>query len=111
MTNYTLTPTTLVNYPEANGQQNVVFRVVWNYAGVDGDYTASFSGQTDVNYVANTTFIPYSQLTLDQVSEWVTGAWGTDALAAYKSEIDRMIDLQKNPPTQVLSLPWILSRG
>ena len=34
-TTYTLTPTTLVNYPTAEGETDVVFRVVWNYSGAD----------------------------------------------------------------------------
>jgi hypothetical protein len=106
MTTYTLTPTTMVNYPQAEGQQDVVFRVVWNYSGVDGDYTSSFSGQTDLMYMAGTPFTPYAQLTQDQVVSWVLAAWGPEGTAANQAQIDAAIALEKNPPTQVLPLPW-----
>ena len=106
MTTYTLTPTTLVNYPQAEGQQDVVFRVVWSYAGVDGDYSASFSGQTDLTYKEGSPYTPYDKLAEDQVVGWVLDAWGPEQTAANQAQIDEAIALQKNPPTQVLPLPW-----
>lgn len=107
MTSYTLTPTTLVNYPSASGEENVVFRVVWSYRATDGDYTCSFSGQTDLEYHSGDPFIPYADLTEEQVVEWVLSAWGTEQTSSYRYQLDAMIENQKNPPTIVLPLPWV----
>lgn len=105
MTTYTLTPTTLVNYPQHEGETDVVFRVVWAYSGVDGDYSASFSGQTDLTYSGGP-FTPYADLTEEQVVGWVLGAWTPEQTADYQAQLDAQIEAQRNPPTQVLPLPW-----
>ena len=106
-TTYTLTPTTLVNYPQAEGETDVVYRVVWNYSGVDGEYLASFSGQTDVTYVQGAPFTAYADLTQDQIAGWVTSAWTPEQTAEYQAALDQSIEAQKNPTTQVLPLPWV----
>ena len=104
---YTLTPTTLVNYPQAESETDVVFRVVWNYSGVDGEFVASFSGQTDVTYTPGTPFTPYNDLTQEQVAGWVLDAWTPEQTAEYQAALDQSIEAQRNPTTQVLPLPWL----
>ena len=107
MTVYTLVPITLVSYPAADGQQDVVFRVGWNYNGVDAGYVASFYGQTELTYKEGSPYTPYDKLTEEQVVGWVLDAWGPEQTAANQARIDEAIALQKNPPTQVLPLPWV----
>ena len=107
-TTYTLTPTTLGNYPQAEGETDVVYRVVWNYSGVDGEYLASFSGETDVTYTQGTPFTPYNELTQEQVADWVLDAWIPEQTTEYQVQLDQSINNQKNPTTQVLPLPWII---
>lgn len=106
MITYKLTPTTLVNYPQAEGQTDVVFRIVWNYSGSDGDITASFCGQTDVTYTSGSPYTPYADLTEEQVIGWVLGSWSPEETASNQDQIEQQINNQKNPPTQVLPLPW-----
>jgi len=106
-TTYTLTPTTLANYPTAEGETDVVYRVVWNYSGADGEFVASFSGQTDITYTPGTPFTPYAELTQEQVAGWVTSAWAPEQTASYQATLDQSIEAQKNPTTQVLPLPWV----
>ena len=104
---YTLTPTTLINYPQAEGETDVVFCVVWNYSGVDGEYLASFSGRTDVTYVQGAPFTAYADLSQEQVAGWVLDAWTPEQTAEYQVQLDQSIEAQKNPTTQVLPLPWV----
>ena len=96
MINYTLTPTTLVNYPHYNGEDDVVFRVVWTYKATDEEYTSAFSGQTDLEYHSGDPFTPYADLTEEQVVEWVLEAWGAGKTAEYQAQLDGMIDNQKS---------------
>ena len=110
-TTYTLTPTTLGNYPTAEGETDVVFRVVWNYSGVDGEFVASFSSQTDVTYTQGTPFTAYAELTQEQVAGWVLDAWTPEQTAEYQAALDQSIEAQRNPTTQVLPLPWVAVDG
>ena len=104
---YTLTPTTLVNYPQAEGETDVVYRVIASYVGADGEYTASCFITTDVTYTQGTPFTPYAELTQEQVAGWVTSAWTPEQTAEYQAQLDQSIEAQKNPTTQVLPLPWV----
>ena len=106
-TTYTLTPTTLVNYPQAEGETDVVFCVIANYVAADGEYTAYWLTTTDVTYVEGTPFTPYADLTQEQVAGWVTSAWTPEQTAEYQAALDQIIEAQKNPTTQVLPLPWL----
>ena len=106
-TTYTLTPTTLVNYPQTEGETDVVYRVVWNYSGADGEFVSSFSDQTDVTYTQGAPFTPYAELTQEQVAGWVLDAWTPEQTAEYQATLDQSIEAQKNPTTQVLPLPWV----
>ena len=107
-TTYTLTPTTLVNYPQAEGEIDVVYRVIASYVGTDGEYTASFFTTTEVIYVQDEPFTPYADLTQEQVAGWVLDAWTPEQTAEYQAALDQSINNQKNPTTQVLPLPWII---
>ena len=106
-TTYTLTPTALANYPQAEGETDVVFRIIWAYVGVDDQFVASLSGGTDVTYVQGAPFTPYADLTQDQIAGWVTSAWTPEQTAEYQAALDQSIEAQKNPTTQVLPLPWV----
>ena len=104
---YTLTPTTLVNYPQAEGEVDVVYCVVSNYFGTDGEYTASCFISTDVTYVQGAPFTPYNELTQEQVVDWVLNAWTSETTAGYQASLAQNIESQRNPTTQVLPLPWM----
>ena len=104
---YTLTPTTLVNYPQAEGETDVVYRVIASYVAADAEYTASCFITTDVTYVQGAPFTPYADLTQEQVAGWVTSAWTPEQTAEYQAALDQSIEAQKNPTTQVLPLPWL----
>lgn len=92
-------------YPEADGEQDVVFTVHWTLSGSDGDYTGSAYGSISVTLDAGAPFTPYNQLTEAQVLGWV---WenGIDKDAT-EANIAQQIENQKNPPVVSPPLPWI----
>ena len=94
----------LPNYPQAEGQQDVVFQVNWTYIGVDGQYTASEKGAIGVTYVAGQPYTPYNELTEEQVIGWITSSIPENILNIYKDSINRNIQNQKE--IQILPLPW-----
>ena len=104
MTTYSWTINSLPNYPNAQGQTDVVFEVIWTLTGVDGQYSASEQGASAVNYVAGQPYTPYNQLTEQQVIGWITSSIPEQTLNIYKESIERNIAQQKQ--IQILPLPW-----
>lgn len=50
-------------------------------------------------------FIPFEQLSKEQVIEWVKSSLGDEAVLAYESAVAQQISDQKSPKTQS-GLPW-----
>jgi len=73
-------------YPEAEGEQNVVFQIAWVLSATDGAYNAAAYGSVDTTYVAGSPFTPYDQLTIDQVNGWVADALGPEGLAKAQAD-------------------------
>ena len=63
-------------YPEFDGEQDVVFQVHWTLTGTEGEYTGSVYGSVGVSLDAESPFTPYNELTLEQVIGWVQDALG-----------------------------------
>jgi hypothetical protein len=104
-TTYTWAVVAMKAYPEQAGYQNVVCGVNWTCAGVDGNFSYSYYGGTSVELDPNEPFIPYDQLTEDEVIGWVQSALGPEGIAEVYAEIDAQIASQQNAPTS-LPLPW-----
>ena len=96
----------LQSYPTYEGQPNCVFQINWVISGTDGTYWAASYGTTDVPYKSEDPYIPYDQLTFDDVLAWWNEHTTTDTIAAAHQQIDDSIAQQANPPTQSLPLPW-----
>lgn len=101
---YSWTINSLPNYPQYEGQTDVVFVVNWTLTGTDGQYTASEQGSVQSIYISGQPFTPYDQLTEEQVLGWVTSSVSEQTLNIYKESIDRNIAQQKE--IQILPLPW-----
>ena len=108
MTNsYQWSVNSMTAYPEAEGEQNVVFQIAWVLSATDGTYNAAAYGSVDTTYVAGTPFTPYDQLTLDQVNGWVSTALGPDGIAKAQADCDAAIAAQQAPDLPVTPpLPW-----
>lgn len=89
--------------PSVGDLSNVVAIVGWRCSGTDGDTKATAYGTVGLSDPTNG-FIPYDQLTKNQVLDWVY-ANGVDKDAIENSVINN-INEQKNPPVVRLPLPW-----
>lgn len=93
-----------------NNLQDVVVHVRWTCTGTDANNTTgTFSGATPFEAVANN-FTPYANLTLAQVTGWVTDVVNSNP--GYQQHIQDSIQTQinntYNPSSEVSgnSFPW-----
>mgnify|MGYP003348943662 FL=1 len=95
-------------YPQAEGQQDVVFQVGWQCSGTQTENAITYNGSVystcGVTYVAGTPYTPYNQLTQNQVLGWCW-ANGVDQ-AATEAAVQQQINNQINPPVVTPPLPW-----
>ena len=95
---YTWTIASLPAYPQYEGQTDVVFQVNWSCtASDDQGNAASLTGTTGVNYTAGEPYIPYNQLTQDEVLKWV---WAVTPQADTEAYLDGHLKSVNLP------LPW-----
>ena len=90
-------------YPQAEGQNDVVFQVNWQCNANDDGYSANSFGTVPVTYVAGSPYTPYDQLTQEQVWGWINPSIDRPEIEA---NLQAMIDVQKNPPVVTPPLPW-----
>lgn len=93
-------------YPELDGETDVVFTVHWTLNGTDGAYAGSVYGSVGVTLDAGATFVPYADLTEEQVIGWVQDALGAEQVASYEANVAQQIANDKNPPVVTPPLPW-----
>lgn len=101
---YTWAVTAMDEYPELDGEQDVVFNVHWSCSGTDGTYSSSVYSTQSVTVDSGEPFTPYASLTQDQVLGWVWSS-GVDKTAA-EATVAQNIANQINPPVVSLPLPW-----
>ena len=89
---------------ELDNYTDVVIEVGWSCVGTDGTYFASVPGLTRITFNDTSTYTPYSDLTEEQVLNWIYSS-GVDE-ASVQAQINTQIDLQINPPIVILPLPW-----
>ena len=108
MTTINWTISALNCYPESEGQTNVVFTVHWRCDGsqqIDGKtYHGSVYSTTGVSYTSGTTYIPYANLTKEDVLGWVWNS-GIDK-NSIEAAVQLQIDNAVNPPVITPVLPW-----
>ena len=92
-------------YVEAEGEENVIFRVNWVYVGQDGEDVVSESAMQDYTYTAGEPFVPYedSEAFEDVVIGWLEGSLDVPAMQA---TIAAGIALLKNPVKEELYFTW-----
>ena len=100
---YTWTVSQLDCYPQEGGNTDVVFTVHWQLTGTDGTYNGSVYSTCAVPAPTGT-FIPYANLTQEQVLGWIW-AGGVDKDSA-EAAVQTQIDNQINPPVVSPPLPW-----
>lgn len=89
--------------PVEGSLTDVVINAGWRCTGVDGDCAGSVYGSCSFP-APDDDFIPYADLTQDQVLGWCW-ANGVDQ-AATEAAVQTQIDNQINPPVIQPPLPW-----
>lgn len=96
----------LTAYPQSQNQTDVVFCIDWRLLGTQDIYSATCYGQINVEYVPETAYTPYQNLTEAQVLSWVHNAMGPERVLTYEANIDAQLESQVNPVIINLPLPW-----
>lgn len=93
-------------YPHAYGEYDVVFNVHWTLFGTDGQYSGVLYSATHVQNDPAEPFVPYTDLTQEQVLGWVQDALGPEGIAEAEANVAKQIEDQANPPYVTPPLPW-----
>jgi hypothetical protein len=93
-------------YPQAEGQDNVVFTIHWRAELSQNEKIASNYGSVGVTYVAGEPFTPFAELTQDQVVGWVKEALGADKVAEIETGLASQLQSLLNPVSISPALPW-----
>jgi len=104
MTTYTTTITQMYTVPNPTGY---VVNVQFNVSGTDGTYTANIDGNIQFTpEQGETGFVPYDQLTQDEVIGWINTA--TNNQENYYANVQGQINSMITPPVSPSSqpLPW-----
>jgi len=109
MTTYNWNCKTVDCYPEQNNEADVVYNVHWVVTGVsdevdsDGNpYSATKIGTQTLDTSQITNFIPFDQLTNDEVVAWTQGAMGEEQVANIETSIQNQIDKLITPTSVTL---------
>jgi len=95
-------------YVETGGNDDVVYNVHWIVTGTttegDEEYSSTNIGTQALNIDDITNFIPFDELTNDEVVAWTQGAMGAEQVAAIEASISNAIDLEINPVSITLTI-------
>lgn len=93
-------------YPEYEGNADVVFTVHWSLTATEDEYVGYVYGSAGLTLDPEATYVPYADLTKEQVVGWVHTALGEEQVVAYEASVLAQIELQKNPTVVTPTLPW-----
>ena len=91
-----------------NNTSDVVVQTYWEKIGKDGELEGKFSGATPFSantMPAGTTFIPFSELTEEDVLTWIKAIVVDSYEEHVNAQIQKQIDDKKNPVIDA-TLPW-----
>lgn len=99
MINYNWDCKTVDVYPSQNDNTDVVYNVHWRVTGEDDKTltTSNSIGTQVLNTESITEFIPFEDLTNDQIVEWTKATMGEEQVAAIESGIAKQIAEKENP--------------
>ena len=95
-------------YVEEAGNDDVVYNVHWIVKGTttegDKEYSTTNIGTQILNIDDITNFIPFDQLTNDEVVAWTQATMGAEQVAAIETNIADAINLEINPVSITLTI-------
>lgn len=103
--------TNMDSYPKYDNYTDVVFNVHWDCLGNEeysgSTYNSRVYGVNGVQFHSGSQFIPYNELTQNDVLTWLFESMGSGSKASYEQAVQQIIDNQINPPVVQLPLPWV----
>lgn len=95
-------------YVEQGGNDDVVYNVHWIVTGIkeDGEeqYSSTNIGTQTLDTSEITDFIPFDQVTNEQVVAWTQAAMGAEQVTAIETSIADAIELEINPVSITLTV-------
>jgi len=111
MTTYNWNCKTVDCYPEQDNEADVVYNVHWIVTGTSDQlnpegiaYSATSIGTQSLDTSQITNFIPFDQLTNDEVVAWTKGAMGDEQVASIEASIQSQIDSLITPTSVTLTI-------
>ena len=111
MTTYNWNCKTVDAYPLVGENADVVYNVHWRVTAVSDQvdpegsaYQASAIGTQVLDTEDITDFIPFDQLTNDQVVDWVKAAMGEERVSSLESSLQSQIDNLITPTSVTLTI-------
>jgi hypothetical protein len=111
MTTYDWNCRTVDCYPEQNNEADVVYNVHWIVTGTSDQtdpqgmpWVATNIGTQTLDTSQITDFIPFDQLTNDEIVAWTKGAMGDEQVASIEASIQSQIDNLITPKSVTLTI-------
>lgn len=111
MTNYEWNCKTVDCYPEQNNEADVVYNVHWIVTGISDQldpegnpYSATSIGTQTLDTSQITNFIPFEDLTNDEVVAWTKAAMGAEQVTQIESSVQSQIDSLITPTSVTLTI-------
>ena len=89
-----------------DGLTNVVKTVHWRLTGEENGVSETVYGTEGMEDPLPGSFIPYDNLTLETVQNWVEGKMGEERVQAMKDSIANSINAKNNPVSASMVAPW-----
>lgn len=111
MNTYNWNCKTVDAYPQDGEYTDLVYNVHWIVTGVSDEldpqgvaYNATSIGTQTLDVSDVTDFIPFEDLTNEQVVAWTKGAMGEEQVASIEASIQSQIDALITPTTVTLTI-------
>jgi len=111
MTTYNWNCKTVDAYPQDGEYTDLVYNVHWIVTGVSDElnpqgvaYSVTNIGTQTLDVSDVTDFIPFEDLTNEQVVAWTKGAMGEEQVASIEASIKSQIDALITPTTVTLTI-------
>ena len=99
--------TTLDCKPDVDGKVDYVVTAHWDCTATDDTYSGRVYNTTSFEVdVDKPDYIPYADLTEEQVVAWVQASLVAETVAATEANVLQQIEYQINPPIVSPALPW-----
>lgn len=106
MINYDWNCKTVDVYPMDGDYTDVVYNVHWIVTGKDedADVSAINIGTQVLDTSSITDFIPFNELTNEEVVAWVKSAMGEEMVSKLEDNIEKEISEKKNPTSITMTI-------